>query len=117
MNKEMVHLNDNIVGIYDEYGNLTKRVYEDNIKQILENENKLENITNIIMNLKSKINECKKFEYNCNKLSKFLIILILLHIVITLLLGSTLFMSLIGALGFAGLSSGIIMFVKKKMKN
>ena len=42
MNKEITYLNNGIIEIIDKFGNVERRVNEDNIEEILAKENKVE---------------------------------------------------------------------------
>ena len=48
MNKEMIYLDSSTIGVSDENGKITKRIYEDNIEDILAQENKVELINETI---------------------------------------------------------------------
>lgn len=116
MIKEIVYLGNGIVNVVDDNGNSTKKLDEKNLLDILETENKLENIRLIINNLQNEIKECKKFDSNCIKLFKFLPVLIVLHIIITLLLGVTMPYVIGGALFFTATST-LLTGVSKKYNN
>lgn len=61
MNKEMIYLDSSTIGVSDENGKITKRIYEDNIEDILAQENKVELINETINELEEKIEDNKNF--------------------------------------------------------
>lgn len=112
MNKEITYLNNGIVEIVDEFGNVKRRVNEDNIEEILDKENKVEHLEKIINEILSELKECNQFDLKCNKLLKVLPVFIALHIVITLLLGSPITASFLGSIIFGGIGAVIIQVAK-----
>ncbi|MBO5096003.1 MAG: hypothetical protein J6B98_03935 [Bacilli bacterium] len=116
MNKSVEYLDDGLVQIEDEFGNVNKRLNEDNIEEILAIENKLEHVKNHIKELK----QCL-FDYNClgkkyNFIKKLIPVLIVAHVLTTYLIGATVTGIIVGTLSFSGMCYVIIGIANNKLK-
>lgn len=116
MNKEMIYLDSSTIGVSDENGKITKRIYEDNIEDILAQENKVELINETINELEEKIEDNKNFGWFLNAFSKGQILVFILAIIVLIALKNPEIITIIGALLIPSLYT-ITLSIAKKINN
>lgn len=88
INKDIIYLDSNSIGVSDNEGNIKKRTYENNIEDILAKENKVEIINEIVCDLKKDIEDRKGLAYFCKNYLRFQPIVYIIVNVLVIALGS-----------------------------
>lgn len=116
MNKEIIYLDSSTVGVSDEKGKITKRIYEDNIEEVLAQENKVELINENINELEDKIEDNKNFGWFLNAFSKAQILVFILAIIVLIALNNPGILTIISGLLIPSLYT-ITLSIAKKINN
>ena len=113
MNKDIIYLDSNTVGISDNKGKISKRTYEDNIEDILADENKVELINEIISDLKNEIVDKKSFEWFLKTFLKCQILVFIAVVIVLIALKATIPSLIITSLLIPSLYAGALNIIKK----
>ena len=112
----MIYLDSSTVGVSDEKGKITKRLYDNNIEDVLVQENKVELINETINELEEMIDDNKNFGWFLNAFSKAQILAFILAIIVLITLENPGILTIISALMIPSLYT-ITLSIAKKINN
>lgn len=112
----MIYLDSSTVGVSDEKGKITKRLYDNNIEDVLAQENKVELINETINELEEMIDDNKNFGWFLNAFSKAQILAFILAIIVLITLKNPGILTIISALIIPSLYT-ITLSIAKKINN